>query len=67
MAVDERTLLNENRERVHVRWTSKRGNEIGLIGQLNSGVTPRSFPGVSKKFVQRATLLGRLNTTLHLR
>ena len=23
-----RTVLNENRERVHVRWTAKRGNEI---------------------------------------
>ena len=29
------TVLNENRERVHVRWTAKRGNEIDLIGQLN--------------------------------
>ena len=28
------------------RWTAKRGNEIDLIGQC--GVTPRSFPGVSK-------------------
>ena len=33
--VDKRTVLNENRERVHVRWTAKRGNEIDLIGQLN--------------------------------
>ena len=30
-----RTVLNEYRERVHVRWTAKRGNEIDLIGQLN--------------------------------
>ena len=35
MAVDKRTVLNENRERVRVRWTAKRGNEIDLIGQLN--------------------------------
>ena len=36
MVVDKkRTVLNENRERVHVRWTAKRGNEIDLIGQLN--------------------------------
>ena len=34
MVVDKRTVLNENRERVHVRWTTKRGNEIDLIGQL---------------------------------
>ena len=35
MVVGKRTVLNENRERVHVRWTAKRGNEIDLIGQLN--------------------------------
>ena len=35
MVVDKRTVLNENRERVHVRWTAKHGNEIDLIGQLN--------------------------------
>ena len=35
MVVDKRTVLNEDRERVHVRWTAKRGNEIDLIGQLN--------------------------------
>ena len=35
IVVDKRTVLNENRERVHVRWTAKRGNEIDLIGQLN--------------------------------
>ena len=35
MVVAKRTFLNENRERVHVRWTAKRGNEIDLIGQLN--------------------------------
>ena len=35
MVVDKRTVLNENRERVHVRWTAKRRNEIDLIGQLN--------------------------------
>ena len=35
MVVDKRTVLNENRERVHVRWTAKCGNEIDLIGQLN--------------------------------
>ena len=35
MVVDKRTVLSENRERVHVRWTAKRGNEIDLIGQLN--------------------------------
>ena len=35
MAVDKRTVLNENCERVHVRWTAKGGNEIDLIGQLN--------------------------------
>ena len=29
------TILNENLERVHVRWTAKRGNEFDLIGQLN--------------------------------
>ena len=29
------TVLNENPERVHVRWTAKRGKEIDLIGQLN--------------------------------
>ena len=33
--VDKRTVLNENRERFHVRWTAKPGNEIDLIGQLN--------------------------------
>ena len=32
---DKITVLNENRERVHVRWTAKRGNEIDLIGQVN--------------------------------
>ena len=39
MVIDKRTVLNENRERVtervHVRWTAKRENEIYLIGQLN--------------------------------
>ena len=35
MIVDKITVLNENRERVHVRWTAKHGNEIDLIGQLN--------------------------------
>ena len=35
MVVDKRTVLNENRERVRVRWTAKRGNEIDLIGQMN--------------------------------
>ena len=35
MVVDKRTVLNENRERVHVRWTAKRGNEIDLVGRLN--------------------------------
>ena len=34
MVVDKRTVLNENRERVRVRWTAKRGNEIDLTGQL---------------------------------
>ena len=29
------TYVYDNRERVHVRWTAKRGNEIDLIGQLN--------------------------------
>ena len=46
MVVDKRTVLNENRERVHVRWTTKRGNEIDL--SIECGVTPRSFPGVSQ-------------------
>ena len=32
MVVKKRTVLNENRERVHVRWTAKCGNEIDLIG-----------------------------------
>ena len=31
MVVDKRTVLNENRERVHVRWTAKRGNEIDWL------------------------------------
>ena len=35
MAVGKRTVLNENRERIHVQWTAKHGNEIDLIGQLN--------------------------------
>ena len=35
MVVDKRTVLNEDHERVHVRWTAKGGNEIDLIGQLN--------------------------------
>ena len=37
MVVDKRTVLNENRERVHVRRTAKCGKEIiiDLIGQLN--------------------------------
>ena len=35
MIVDKGTVLNKNRERVHVRRTAKRGNEIDLIGQLN--------------------------------
>ena len=35
MVVSKRTVSNENRERVHVRWTAKRGEEIDLIGQLN--------------------------------
>ena len=46
MVVDKRTVLNENRERVHVRWTGKRGNEIDW--SIECGVTPRSFPRVSK-------------------
>ena len=48
MVVDKRTVLNENRERAHIRWTVKRGNEIDLIWSIECGVTPRSFPGVSK-------------------
>ena len=48
MAVDKRTVLNENRERVHVRWTAKRGKEIDLKWSIECGVTLRSFPGVSK-------------------
>ena len=35
MVVDKKTVLNENRERVHVQWTAKCRNEIDLIGQLN--------------------------------
>ena len=35
MVVNKRTVLNENRECDHVRWTAKRGNEIYLVGQLN--------------------------------
>ena len=35
MVVDKKTVLNENRERVHVRWTAKRGHEIDLIGRLD--------------------------------
>ena len=35
MVVDKTTVLNENHERVHVRWTAKRGKEINLIGPLN--------------------------------
>ena len=35
MVVDKRTVLSENRERVDVRWATKRENEIDLIGQLN--------------------------------
>ena len=34
MVVDKRTVLNENPKRVRVRWTTKRGEEIDLIGQL---------------------------------
>ena len=48
MAVDKRTVLNENRERVHVRWTAKRGNEIDLIGQRmwrDSSVIPGGQQG----------------------
>ena len=46
MVVDKRTVLNENRERFHVRWTAKRGNEIVLNVSIECGVTPLSFPGV---------------------
>ena len=35
MVVDKRTVLNENREGIHVRRTAKRGKEIDLIGQLS--------------------------------
>ena len=45
MVVDKRTVLNENRERVHVRRTTKRGNEIDLIGQLNVAVIPGDQQG----------------------
>ena len=52
MAVDKRNVLNENRERVHVRWTAKRGNNIDLTGwSTECGVTPQSFPGVSKNYL----------------
>ena len=34
MVVDKRTILNENRERLHVQWTAKCGNKIDLIGQF---------------------------------
>ena len=53
MVVNKRTVLNESRERVHVRWTAKRGKEIDLIGQLNvarllghSRGSEREGPGV---------------------
>ena len=45
MVVDKRTVLNENRERVHVRWTAKRGNEIDLIGQLMMWRDSSVIPG----------------------
>ena len=35
MVVDNKTVLNENCESIHLRWTAKRRKVIDLIGQLN--------------------------------
>ena len=50
MLVNKKTVLNENRVCVHVRWTEKCGNRISFDWLIESDVSPRSFPGVSKYF-----------------
>ena len=56
MVVDKRTVLNEDRERVHVRWTAKRRNEIDLIGQLNVAWLLGHSRGSSRRIANEARL-----------
>ena len=66
MVVDKRTVLNDNREGVHVRWAAKRGNEIDLIGQLN--VTGSSVIPGGQQVVLNINFVrdGRLYCSIHM-
>ena len=48
MLVNKKTILNENRSRVQVRWIEKSGNQIWFDWLIESDASPWSFPGVSK-------------------
>ena len=48
MLVSKETVLNENRVRVHVRWTEKSGNQSRFDWLIESEASPRPFPGISK-------------------
>ena len=37
------TVLNENCERIHIRWTKNSRNQISLDWLIESDVTPQSF------------------------
>ena len=48
MVIDKTTVLNENPERVHVRWIAKARERNWIDWSIECSATPRSFPGISK-------------------
>ena len=49
MLVNKKTVLNENRACVHVRWTEKSSNQIWFDWLIEFDASPQSFLEVSKK------------------
>ena len=49
MLVNKKTVLNESRVRVHIRWTEQSGNQICFDWLIEFDASPRSFPEVSKE------------------
>ena len=49
MLVNKKTVLNENRACVHVRWTEKSGNQIWLDWLIEFDASPQLLLKVSKE------------------
>ena len=52
MLLNKKTVLNENRVRVHVRWTEKSGNQIWLDWLIESDGHSRGSANKIKELLQ---------------